>query len=374
SSYDAGVISQYVWNWGDGWTGYGKTASHTYFSTGAKTYTVTLTVTGTDAKTGTASKSITLSVAGGGTTTTAGDPSARFAITFPNDNDDVAPVEVEFDPEDSEADEGRTIASYTWTFGDGSSTHTVNSTPVTHVYRTDQTSEMFSVTLVVIDDEGNVDSITKTVKVYNYQPTAGFDINDALADNDVVDETDVGEQEDADYPQGEWIVDDVTYNSVQSGSTTVWISSMPPHDTNWDPGPHDELLYGDYWIGEVANPVTQGTASAEPWSYVEYGDNSQCFDPEGQGWDKTDNDYDKTIRPDGWTNAGWGIERIEVNWGDGNTHHYDYFLWVMNGYGEFMHTYAFNGTTATYTITITAHDFLGAQDSFSRTVTLRAGD
>ena len=97
-------------------------------------------------------------------------------------------------------------------------------------------------------------------------------------------------------------------------------------------------------------------------------------DPEGQGWDKTDSDYDKTIRPDGWTNAGWGIERIEVNWGDGNTHNYDYFLWVMNGYGEFMHTYEFNGTTATYTITITAHDFLGAQDSFSRTVTLRAGD
>ncbi|MCK5246660.1 PKD domain-containing protein, partial [Candidatus Bipolaricaulota bacterium] len=131
SSYDAGVISQYRWEWGDGSTGYGKTASHTYFSTGAKTYTQTLTVRATDGKVGTATRTISVTVVGG-TTPASGAPSARFAIDFPNTNDDVAPVEVSFDPEDSEADEGRTIASYTWTFGDGSSTHTINSAAVTH--------------------------------------------------------------------------------------------------------------------------------------------------------------------------------------------------------------------------------------------------
>ncbi len=369
TTYGEGTISQYRWNWGDGSTGYGRTASHSYFSGGAQTYTITLTVTASDGKTDTATQNVSVTVAGGGTTV-AGAPSARFDIDFPNDNDDVAPVEVAFDPEDSEADDGRTIASYTWTFGDGTSAHTIDSDPVTHVYRTDQSSEVFSVTLVVIDDDGAVDTITKTVKVYNYQPTAGFEIYDELGANTIADETDVTEQ--GDYVLGgTWPAaedDPVTYNSVQTGSTTVWIRSLAPEGAG---GIAD-------WVGDPADPTTvvpQGTKSTEPNNFVDDDEANLCFDPEGQGWDKTI-PYDKSIRPAGWTNAAWGIERIEINWGDTTTHNYDFYQWVMNGEGLFMHTYAMpaTDTTAQYTITVTAHDFLGAQDSYSRTITLKKGN
>lgn len=73
SSYDDGVISQYRWNWGDGSTGYGRTAAHTYFSAGVNTHTVTLSVDATDGKTGTATRTVTVIVAGG-TTPAAGAP------------------------------------------------------------------------------------------------------------------------------------------------------------------------------------------------------------------------------------------------------------------------------------------------------------
>ena len=48
----------------------------------------------------------------------------------------------------------------------------------------------------------------------------------------------------------------------------------------------------------------------------------------------------------------------------------------MNGDGLFMHTYAKpeGETTAEYKITVTAHDFLGAQNSYSRTIFLKAGN
>lgn len=377
SSYPAGVISQYRWNWGDGSTGYGKTASHTYFSTGARTYTLTLTLYATDGKIGTATRTISVTVAGG-TTPAAGAPSARFSINFDDitedpvveyANNDVAPVHVWLDPEDSEAVEGRTIASYTWTFGDGSSTHTINSAPVSHVYRTDQSSEVFSITLVLIDDVGTVGSITKTVKVYNYQPTAGFQIYDTLGLNAlIVDETLIAAQA-FHAGGGTWKSTDVTYNSVQTPSTTVWIRSLPPTLPTWvgDPTP--------------ANDVdTQGTSSTEPTNFdTADSEDNLCFDPEGQGWDEDATaPYLKTVKPTGWASVSWGIERIEINWGDNTTQNYDYYTWVMNGTanaGMFMHTYAPPGiTTAQYTITVTAHDFLGAQASFSRKVTLKSGN
>jgi len=380
SSYDDGVISQYRWNWGDGSTGYGRTASHTYFSAGANTHTVTLTVDATDGKTGTATRTVTVIVAGG-TTPAAGAPSARFTIHFdditqtPSNviyaNHDVAPLQVWFDPSTSEADDGRTIATYTWTFGDDSSTHTINSTPVKHFYRTDQTSEVFSVTLVVIDDVGGVNSITKTVKVYNYQPTAGFDIYDTLGANAGVilaGETLIAAQA-LHVAGGTWEITDVIYNSVQSDSTTVWIRSLPPTLPTWvgDPTP-------------VQDVDTQGTSSAQPDNFntVDTESANLCFDPEGQGWDEDGNPaFLKTIFPAGWANASWGIERIEINWGDNTIQNYDYYEWVMSGAanaGMFMHTYVPPGeTTAQYTITVTAHDFLGAQASFSRKVTLKTG-
>jgi subtilisin family serine protease len=57
-SSDDGTISSYVWNFGDGTTGSGVTASHTY---AGGTYTVTLTVTDDIGATGTTSQIVTVS-------------------------------------------------------------------------------------------------------------------------------------------------------------------------------------------------------------------------------------------------------------------------------------------------------------------------
>ncbi|MEZ4702814.1 MAG: PKD domain-containing protein [Rhodothermales bacterium] len=64
STDDGGIVS-YAWTFGDGATGSGMTASHTYAAAG--TYTVGLTVTDGEGLTGTTSKSVTVSAGTGGT-------------------------------------------------------------------------------------------------------------------------------------------------------------------------------------------------------------------------------------------------------------------------------------------------------------------
>lgn len=151
SSTDAdGTVASYAWDFGDGTTGTGVTAVHTYVNPG--TYTVTLTVT--DNK-GAVSAPVTNQV-----TVITGIPTASFTSTTHQ-------LTASFDGSGSSDADG-TITSYAWDFGDG--TTGTGATP-SHTYAAAGT---YNVTLTVTDNDGLTGSVTKAVQIVLVPPTASF--------------------------------------------------------------------------------------------------------------------------------------------------------------------------------------------------------
>lgn len=343
SAYAGHAITYYSWDFGDGVTGTGMTTTHTYAPLVTTTYNVVLRIIAADNTEDTATKSITATVIP--PTPPANAPTASFTSA---PNKAVAPQQFDFDPANSKAVTPAVLQHFLWVFGDGTTPQAENDdVHVFHRYVTSQATEQFVVALTVGDNQGAYDTETRTVTVENYLPTAGFRIYDVLGLNG------------GGFPgSGNWQTDDVTFNNVQTTSTTVWIESTKVPDA---------------WIGDSTvpgDPAPQGSASSQP---IGYADRNRCFDPEGQGWDDNVGGYVATDDvPAGWPNAAWGIERIEINWGDGTTTYHDYYNDVMNGTGEFYHAYVFTGGILTRTITMTAKDFLGGSNSFSRDITLNS--
>ena len=126
-----GSIASYSWNFGDGATGSGKSASHSYAAAG--TYSVTLIVT--DDKGATASKSASIGVVKANVA-----PTAAFTHSE-------ADLVASFDASGSSDSDG-SIAEYEWDFGDGNVGLGKNST---HTYLDEGT---YTVRLRVIDTQG----------------------------------------------------------------------------------------------------------------------------------------------------------------------------------------------------------------------------
>jgi PKD repeat protein len=131
SSDPDGTIVAYVWNFGDGSTGTGATPTHTYATGGV--FTVSLMVTDNDGASSSCQTTADINTpptcdAGGPYSGTIGQP-------------------VQFDGTGSTDPDG-TIASYAWSFGDGSTG--TGATP-THTYAT---GGVFAVTLTVTDNDG----------------------------------------------------------------------------------------------------------------------------------------------------------------------------------------------------------------------------
>ncbi|WP_226921605.1 PKD domain-containing protein [Georgenia subflava] len=141
-STDDGTIASYGWEFGDGGTATGATASHTYGSGG--TFDVTLTVTDDNGQTDELTQQVTIAAANVA-------PTASFT-TSPNG------LTVGVDGTGSEDPDG-TIASYAWTFGDGA---TATGATASHTYATAGT---YDVTLTVTDDDGATKSLTQEVTV-----------------------------------------------------------------------------------------------------------------------------------------------------------------------------------------------------------------
>ncbi len=324
------AITAYFWDFGDGTTGTGMTTTHTYGPTVTTTYNVVLRIIAANNSEDTASRTITATVAG--PDRPEDNPTASFT-TAPNRV--TAPQRIICDGSNSDATAGRTLTEWIWRFGDGTSPQSRNNDdPIEHRYTTDQESETFTITLIVIDDEDGSDTEQRDVIVDNEQPVAGFEINDDEGGG------------------GTWVADDVVFPddgggaNIQTDSATIWIRSEAPTGHEGDtPDPND---------GTEDDP---DPLNDEPGNYD---DHNLCYDPEGQGWDNG--------TPFGWPNDAWGIEFYKVNWGDGNT---EYFAYDPIDGMEEDHTYTnLADGVNTFTITVTAIDFLGAETSFSREITI----
>ncbi|MFC2078133.1 PKD domain-containing protein [Candidatus Bipolaricaulota bacterium] len=394
----------YAWTFGDGQVGTGQVTTHTYFSGTARTFTATLTVTAADGRTATATASITVTVPGGGGGTPTGTPpSARFDILNnpllaggPAGSIGVAPYRGFFDPANTIVAIGKTLAQLIWSFGDGGSATTPNLVVQDHTYVTADPSEVFSIMLFVLDNEADSNSITKTVRVYNHQPVAGFEIANPDGGHTIADDDEEYATEAlaravgllAPVPTGRWDDDDANDGVVMGDiqklgpvggpwPVNVWIRSRLTTDaadwytllTNAD---QDKLTMAE---GVLAAP---GTTPGVPDDYTGAvaTANQFSYDPEGQYWAGG-------VFPVWFPNQAWGIQWIYVNWGDGGPEQqFDYavlcndplFPLVLYDQDAVMgHVYNLTGLPDQATITIRVVDFLGGEASLSRTVHFQEG-
>jgi PKD repeat protein len=148
ASADAdGSIVGYAWNFGDGTTGTGKQVTHTYGSApnfSSSDFTVVLTVRDNAGLEGTATRNVTVTAPPIVPPNVA--PVARLTAVPSSGN---APLTVAFDGSASTDADG-TIASYTWTFGDG---QTATGARTQHVYTAPGT---YTAVLSVADNAGAV--------------------------------------------------------------------------------------------------------------------------------------------------------------------------------------------------------------------------
>jgi PKD repeat protein len=143
----ASQIETYQWSFGDGDTATGRQTTHTFDAAG--TYLVTLTVTNDRGVAASTSESVAVQAAG--------PPQANFTVS---PEDITTTTDVFFNGTTSTAATGRTIVSYSWDFGDG--TTATGATPDPKRYSLPNT---YTVTLTVEDDLGQEDSSSRSVTV-----------------------------------------------------------------------------------------------------------------------------------------------------------------------------------------------------------------
>lgn len=155
------TIVGYDWSFGDGGTASGVSTSHRFGRTGS--FVVTLIVTDDLGKTGTATGTVSVGSQALPTPVIAVSPTGPTVGQL-----------VSFDASQSTASSGKTITSYEWSFGDGS---TASGTRVDHRYNV---AGSFTVILTVTDSAGAKATASATVSVTSTAgqvPTASFTVS-----------------------------------------------------------------------------------------------------------------------------------------------------------------------------------------------------
>jgi len=145
-----GSIASYSWNFGDGTTSTLINPSHSYAT--ADTFTVSLTVTDNLGLTHTASTTAT-------TTTTNQAPTVVINGPYSGDTD----VAVSFSSSGSSDADG-SIASYSWDFGDGTTSTQANPD---HTYTA---ANSYTISLSITDNQGLTESATTTATINGTTP------------------------------------------------------------------------------------------------------------------------------------------------------------------------------------------------------------
>jgi PKD repeat protein len=154
-----GEIASWAWEFESGTPATSTAQNPAVTFPAAGTYTVTLTVTDNENASDDFSRDVTVTVA-------PGTPTAAFAV-------ECASLDCEFT--DASTDEGGSIASWAWDFGDPTSPdNTSTEQNPTHSYSFTELTEV-TVALTVTDNEGNEATTTQT---FDVSPAAGLECED----------------------------------------------------------------------------------------------------------------------------------------------------------------------------------------------------
>jgi hypothetical protein len=246
------------------------------------------------------------------------------------------------------------------------------------------------VTLLVLDNEGASNSITKTVKVYNHRPVAGFDIANPPGGNSndagVVEYTTTALA----YAAGVatpsvWQADDVVYGDILNQDPQTNSSTLPVTITvvirsralaaAW----YALTKTADQGTLTLANGTltTSGSVPSAPNDVNgnAYDDHNFSYDPEGQTWTVAGAPTWFTA-PTNYGQA-WGIRYLLINWGDGTAQQQVDYAAATTGFANnaiIAHDYNVTTDGTIRTITVTAEDWLGQKSAaFTRQVTLKTG-
>lgn len=153
ASTSTSPISEYHWDFGDGNTATGVSASHTYATEGV--YSISLVITNTAGNRSFAERTV---VAG------YRYPVAAFTVS-PSSGQ--PPLEVTINPAGTNHPDGLPL-TYEWDLGDGTTFTATDNASFTHTF----TSGTFNLRLIVRDEFGGFDAVERTVSSANQAPQA----------------------------------------------------------------------------------------------------------------------------------------------------------------------------------------------------------